>query len=85
MSFNTLPYPISRNVGPILLWTITCISKQRGLLSQRQFEGAAGQEMDRELVQASRDLMVFAGLVKYRLGDKVWEAVCSVAGEGGRG
>ena len=76
-----MPYPISRNVGPILLWTITCISKQRLSLSQRQFEGAAGGELDAGLASAARDLMVFAGLVKYRLSERVWEAVCAVAGD----
>lgn len=27
--------------------------------------------------------MVFAGLVKYRLGERVWDAVCSVGGDVG--
>ena len=34
-------------------------------------------------MSAARDLMVFAGLVKYRLSERVWEAVCGVAGEVG--
>lgn len=31
--------------------------------------------MSKDLLGSAKDLMVFAGLVKYRLGDRVWEAV----------
>ena len=41
------------------------------------------REIDEELLGSARDLMVFAGLVKYRLGEKVWEAVCSLGGDAG--
>ena len=27
--------------------------------------------------------MVFAGLLKYRLGERVWEAICGVGGDVG--
>ena len=76
-----MPQAISRNVGPILLWAITCISKLRERLARRQFEGGATLENEKQLASAARDLMVFAGLVKYRLSERVWEAVSAVAGD----
>lgn len=46
-------------------------------------EGSTNKEISDGLLGSARDLMVFAGLVKYRLGEKVWEAVCSVGGDVG--
>ena len=74
---------ISRLVGPLLLWTIMCISKQRASLSQKYYEGGASRQLSEELLSAARDLMVFAGLIKYRLSEKVWEAVCGAGGDSG--
>ena len=39
--------------------------------------------MSDELLVAAKDLMVFAGLVKYRLGERVWEAVTRCGGDVG--
>ncbi|CAD6565372.1 MAG: hypothetical protein ASARMPREDX12_009250 [Alectoria sarmentosa] len=78
-NFNELAPVISRNLGPLLLWTITCIGQQREVLASRQYgggEGGMNKEISDELLSNARDLMVFAGLVKYRLGEKVWEAIC---------
>ena len=35
------------------------------------------------LLASARDLMVFAGLLKYRLGERVWEAICGAGGDVG--
>ena len=85
-AFNALPPTISRNIGNLLLWTITCIGQQREVLGSREYgggEGSTNKEISDELLGSARDLMVFAGLVKYRLGERVWEAVCSVGGDVG--
>ncbi|KAL9125328.1 MAG: hypothetical protein Q9217_005460 [Psora testacea] len=82
-AFNVLPTAIARLIGPLLLWTITCIGRQRENLANRQYggEGSTTKELSEELLSAAKDLMVFAGLVKYRLGERVWEAVCGVGGD----
>ncbi|KAL6718307.1 nuclear pore complex subunit [Lecanora helva] len=85
-SFNALPQTMSRNIGPLLLWTITCIGRLRESLASREFAGGVGstnKEISDGLLGSARDLMVFAGLVKYRLGERVWEAVCGVGGDVG--
>ncbi len=83
-AFNSLPPPVSRNIGPLLLWTITCIGKQREVLQTGgQYENETRRQMGEELLRAAKDLMVFAGLVKYRLGERVWAAVTGAGGEVG--
>ena len=39
--------------------------------------------MGEELLTGAKDLMVFAGLVKYRLGEKVWEGLVRCGGDVG--
>lgn len=39
--------------------------------------------MSEELLVIAKDLMVFAGLVKYRLGERVWEAITRCGGDVG--
>lgn len=56
------------------------------MLASRQYgggEGGTNTQISEELLGSARDLMVFAGLVKYRLGERVWEAVCGVGGDVG--
>lgn len=53
------------------------------LQTQGQFENQTRKEMSEEMMVAARDLMVFAGLIKYRLGEKVWAAVTGAGGEVG--
>ena len=85
-NFNELDPVLSRNIGPLLLWTITSIGQQREVLLSRQYgagDGGMNKEISDELLGSARDLMVFAGLVKYRIGDKVWEKLCSAGGDVG--
>ncbi|MCJ1428792.1 hypothetical protein MMC29_006703, partial [Sticta canariensis] len=85
-AFNALPPTISRNIGPLLLWTITSIGRQRDVLAQGPFGGGANssrKEIREQLLTAAQDLMVFAGLIKYRLPERVWEAITKCGGDVG--
>ena len=48
-----------------------------------QYENQTRKAMSEEMMVAAKDLMVFAGLVKYRLGERVWAAVTGAGGEVG--
>ena len=82
-AFNSLPATISRNVGPLLLWTITCIGKQREILQSSEFEDQTKKAMSAELLASAKDLMVFAGAVRARLGERIWESLVRCGGEVG--
>ncbi|KAF2280307.1 NIC-domain-containing protein [Westerdykella ornata] len=80
--FSTLPPEIARNIGNILLWCIMCCSRHREVLLQGSafVVDATRQRLADELAQMARDLMVFAGLIRYKLPGRVFEVL---AREGG--
>lgn len=66
---------------------MNCISHQRQLLLGEgpggSFESDTRQAMRDDLVEKAKDLMVFAGLIKLRLGNGVWDGLVGGAGEVG--
>ncbi|KAF2761403.1 NIC-domain-containing protein [Pseudovirgaria hyperparasitica] len=69
---------IMRNAGNFILWAILCCGKQREVIMQRQYENAQSKNVADDLLQKARDLMVFAGLVRYKLSPRVYEALAEV-------
>ncbi|KAI1945710.1 nuclear pore complex subunit [Ophidiomyces ophidiicola] len=79
--FSSLPPVISRNGGHIIMWSITCISRERERLQQGLYDNDMRRSlMDRMLIMA-KDLMVFAGMIKYKLPPGVYEALAKAAGD----
>jgi nuclear pore complex protein Nup93 len=75
---------VGRLIGPLLLWTITAIGRQRELMrAGGQFENETREVMSKELVVKARDCMTFAGLVSFRLPKGVWDAITIGASEMG--
>jgi nuclear pore complex protein Nup93 len=85
-NLSNAPPAIARLIGPLLLWAMTCISRERERLDgvgQGGFDNDARRSVRDGLARQAKDLMVFAGLVKLRLGKGVWEGIVSGAGEVG--
>ena len=78
-SFNALPPLVAKLVGQLLVCTIRCVAGQRALLEGDGW-GPERKEVLERLGQCARDCMVFAGLVRYRLSGRVWEALAGEAG-----
>ncbi len=57
------------------MWTITCCGKQRDVLKSSQFEDRTRAEMADALLTMAKDLMVFAGLIRYRMPPRVFEVL----------
>lgn len=82
-AFNQLPTVVARTVGYVMLWTVVACSKNVEKLRNAEFETGAQREIIARCMQTSKDTMVFAGLIRYKLPGKVWEALARVGGEVG--
>lgn len=72
-AFNLLAPVVARNIGSLLMWTITCCGRQRDVLRSSSFQ--TNKPMADELLVAAKDLMVFAGLIRYKLPPDIFEAL----------
>lgn len=84
--FNTLPPVVARNIGNLLIWTIAACGNERDVLRNHAFEvqqlGERGR-VEETLLQVAKDMMVFAGLVRYKLAPRVFETLARVGGDVG--
>lgn len=74
-SFSTYPPEIARNIGNVLLWCIGCCSRHREVLLSGQYEDPTRRSLADQLLQKAKDLMVFAGLIRYKLPPRVFETL----------
>ena len=79
-ALNQLAPEVSRNIGEILFWGISAAAKQREVLQGSAFDVRSGGQAAGGLGQVVNDLMVFAGLVRFKLSDGVFEMLAGAAG-----
>jgi len=90
-TFNSLPHLVSRNVGNLLVWTVTAAGRQREVLLSEgggyevagSGSGGERRRVAEQCLQVARDVMVFAGLVRYKLPPRVFEVLARVGGDVG--
>ena len=80
-AFNQLPSVVARTVGYVMLWTVIACSNNVEKLRGAEFETGAQQETIRRCIQTSKDVMVFAGLIRFKLPGRVWEALARAGGD----
>jgi nuclear pore complex protein Nup93 len=78
-NFSKQPPVVARCVGDVILWAVQALRSEKQRLQGSAFDDASRKSMEADLDGMGRDLMVFAGLVKFRLKPKVFEVL---AGEG---
>lgn len=77
--FSSLPQLIARCAAFIVLWCIKAIGAQQEILKREgewQAPGTSQEDansLSGQLTQMARDLMVFAGLVKYKMPGRVYD------------
>ncbi|KAL1609859.1 nuclear pore complex subunit [Paraconiothyrium brasiliense] len=81
-NFSAFAPEIARNIGNVLLWSIGCCSKYREVLLKGAYEDPTRQALAAELAQKAKDLMVFAGLIRYKLPPRVFERLAREGGDG---
>ncbi|KAE8148846.1 putative nuclear pore protein [Aspergillus avenaceus] len=74
-AFSSFPMAISRNVGHVIMWSITCIGHERERLKSGVYENEIRQSLADDLLVMAKDLMIFSGMVKYKLPPRVYETL----------
>jgi nuclear pore complex protein Nup93 len=74
-AFSSLPEIISRNIGHVIMWSIACIGNERRRQTSGPYETEMHQGFADQLLVMAKDLMIFSGMVKYKLPPKVYEAL----------
>ncbi|KAF2872221.1 Nup93/Nic96-domain-containing protein [Massariosphaeria phaeospora] len=82
-TFSSYPPEIARNIGNVLLWCIGCCSRHREHLLSGQYEDPTRRGLADQLLQKAKDLMVFAGLIRYKLPPRVFETLAKEGQEVG--
>ncbi|KAI5310384.1 hypothetical protein KEM55_007706, partial [Ascosphaera atra] len=80
-AFSSLPPVLSRIVGQLIMWSIHCIARERERLQQGLFENDMRHNLSEQLLSMAKDLMVFAGMIRYRLSPRVYQTLACTAGE----
>jgi len=76
-----MPTVIARTVGHVMLWTVVACSNLAEKMKITEFETGAQHETIRSCVQIAKDVMVFAGLIRFRLPGRVWETLAAAGQE----
>lgn len=76
--FAALPQTIARNVPCLILWSLGCINQERERLVSTAF-GQNGQITRKTYNEKSKDLMVFAGLIKYHMPQHVYDTMSKLS------
>lgn len=63
------------------MWSITSIGHERDRLGSSAYENEIRQGLAEELLVMAKDLMVFSGMVKYKLPPKVYETLARAGAE----
>ncbi|KAJ4305222.1 nuclear pore complex subunit [Kalmusia sp. IMI 367209] len=74
-NFSAFAPEIARNIGNVLLWAIACCSKHREVLLKSTYDDPTRRSLADQLLQKAKDLMVFAGLIRYKLPPRVFETL----------
>lgn len=57
------------------MWSIACIGHERNRLNSGVYENEIKQGLADELLVMAKDLMIFSGMVKYKLPPRVYETL----------
>lgn len=72
-AFSSLPQTVARTIGNLLLWTIKCLGKERARIRDSAYQ--TQRPVADDLLVKAKDMMVFAGLIRYKLPPDVFEVL----------
>ena len=80
-AFSSIPPIVSRNVGHVIMWSIACVGYERESLSSGMYENEIRQALANELLVMAKDLMIFSGMIKYKLPPRIYETLAHAAAD----
>lgn len=80
-AFSMLPSVVSRNIGSMVMWSLACIGNERERLISSLYENEMRKGLADELLTMAKDLMVFSGMIKYKLPPRVYESLARAGTE----
>jgi nuclear pore complex protein Nup93 len=63
------------------MWSITCIGFERQKRTSGMYDSEVRQGLANDLLTTAKDLMVFSGMVKYKLPPRVYEILARAGAE----
>ncbi|KAK4493991.1 hypothetical protein PRZ48_015177 [Zasmidium cellare] len=74
-AFEVMPQSVARTVGHVMVWAVIGLSNLAEHLRSLGYETGNMDDTIRRCVQSAKDVMVFAGLIRYKLPGRVWETL----------
>lgn len=72
-AFELMPTCVQRVVGQVMVWTVVAAANQVEHLKSSGWETGMSEQVVERCMGAARDVMVFAGLIRFKLPGRVWE------------
>lgn len=83
-AFNCMQPVVARTIGHIMIWAVVALANEHARLKGAEFETPAQQNVMQQCKNAAKDVMVFAGLIRYKLPGRVWETLAQAGVELGQ-
>lgn len=72
-AFELMPTCVQRIVGQVMVWTVVAAANQVDHLKNAGWETGMSEQVVERCMGCARDVMVFAGLIRFKLPGRVWE------------
>jgi nuclear pore complex protein Nup93 len=83
-AFNCMQPVVARTIGHIMIWAVVALANEHARLKGAEFDTPAQQNVIAQCKSAAKDVMVFAGLIRYKLPGRVWETLAQAGQELGQ-
>ncbi|KAL1589105.1 hypothetical protein WHR41_01954 [Cladosporium halotolerans] len=80
-AFNGMQPVVARTIGHIMIWAVIALANEHARLKGAEFDTPAQQNVIVQCKSAAKDIMVFAGLIRYKLPGRVWETLAQAGQE----
>ncbi|QIW96103.1 hypothetical protein AMS68_001621 [Peltaster fructicola] len=80
-AFNELPPVVARTIGHVMIWALVACMNRVSELRHNEFDSPHKQQAIKDFMDTAKDVMLFAGLIRYKLPGRVWEVLARAGQE----